>query len=63
MWHKAQAHPSQGGAGWAGVGPFQFPLRHHVKEGQCTAYPMPKVGGGRVGWPADHVYCRPARVW
>jgi hypothetical protein len=26
-------------------------------------YLMPKVGGGRVGWSADHVYGRSGRVW
>jgi hypothetical protein len=23
---------------------FQIPVCQHVKEGQCTGYPMPKVG-------------------
>jgi hypothetical protein len=31
--------------------PFQFLLYQHVKEGRCTGYPMPKISGGRVGWP------------
>jgi hypothetical protein len=26
--------------------PFQFLLCQRVKVGQCTGYPMPKVGGG-----------------
>jgi hypothetical protein len=43
--------------------PFQFPLCQCVNEGRCTGYPMPKVGGGRVRWPASHMYGRPARVW
>jgi hypothetical protein len=31
------------------LAPFQFPLCQRVMEGRCTGYPMPKVGGGRVG--------------
>jgi hypothetical protein len=35
------------------LAPFQFMLLHRVKDGRCMGYLMPKVGGGRVGWPAD----------
>jgi hypothetical protein len=42
---------------------FQFSLCYHVKEGQCTGYLMPKVGGGWVGWLADHIYGCVAWVW
>jgi hypothetical protein len=43
--------------------PFQFPLCQHVKDGRCMGYPMPKVSGSQVGWPAGYVYGQPARVW
>jgi hypothetical protein len=43
--------------------PFQFSLCQHVKEGRCTGYPMSKVSGSRVEWPAGHAYDRLARVW
>jgi hypothetical protein len=42
--------------------PFKFSLCQRVKEGRCMGYPMPKVDGGQVGWPAGHVYDRSARV-
>jgi hypothetical protein len=44
------------------LAPLQFWLCKHVKEGRCTGYPMAKVGGGWVGWPAGHMYAWPARV-
>jgi hypothetical protein len=43
--------------------PFQFPLCQCLNEGPCMGYPMPKVGGGQVGWSVGHMYGRPARVW
>jgi hypothetical protein len=45
------------------LAPFQFSLGQRVKEGRCMGYPMPKVGGGWVGWLTIHVYSRSARVW
>jgi hypothetical protein len=40
---------SLGGPPGVGViSTFALPM---CKEGWCTGYPMPKVGGGRVGWP------------
>jgi hypothetical protein len=51
MWHKLQAQPSQSGAGRQVLAPFQFLLCQHAKGGRCTGYPIPKVGGGQVGWP------------
>jgi hypothetical protein len=42
---------------------FQFLLCQCVKDGRCTRYPMPKVGGGWVGWLAGHMYGWLARVW
>jgi hypothetical protein len=42
---------------------FNFRFANVSRRVGAWGYPMPKVGGGRVGWLIGHVYGRLARVW